>query len=314
MTASTHWLISCGVALAIGGLATVLMSRVLRPRDEAAAGIRALAGASWREFLNIVLAALARRGYHRVIDQETASGDADFTLQRDGEYWLLSCKHASSYVLGRPAVEQLANDIRLANARGGFLVTQGTILEEARVPASRHGIALLDGRELWPELRDLVKPDQRVAITGAANALARRRIALSWLLAALAGFATWMFLPEPGPAGAALAASPAPQRQAKPAIAAVAVTTDVQPAETALTLAQQREAVATAVLTLPQVTHALWTTRSTLEVHLADTRQDAAPGICLMVERYPDLAASRIQLTPPRGSGEQVRFRQCRAY
>jgi hypothetical protein len=34
----------------------------------------------------------------------------------------------------------------------------------------------------------------------------------------------------------------------------------------------------------------------------------------MLVERYPDLAASRIQLTPPPGSGEQVRFRQCRAY
>ena len=311
MTANTHWLIAALVALAVGGLATMLMWRVLRPRDEAAAGIRALAGASWREFLNMVLAALARRGYSRVVDQETASGDADFTLERDGEHWLLSCKHASSYVLGKPAVEQLANDIRLANAGGGFLVTQGRILEEARGPASRRGIELLDGQALWPELRDLVKPDQRAAIVGAANALARRRILLSWLLAALAGVATWLLLPEPTP-GATMTASAAQPRPADDP--PVTVEADAQAGETALTLSEQREAVASAVATLPQVTHALWTTRSTLEVHLADTNEDAAPAICQLVERYPELAASRIQLTPPRGSAEQVRFRQCRAY
>lgn len=313
MTGSAHGLIAIVVAVAIGGLATVFMWHILRPRDEAAAGIRALAGASWREFLNLVLAALARRGYSRVVDQETASGDADFTLERDGGHWLLSCKHASSFVLGKPAVDQLANDIRLANARGGFLVTQGRILDEARAPAQRSGIELLHGHALWPELRDLVNPGQWNTIKASANALARRRILLSWLLAVLAGVATWLLLPAPAPAPApgAQAASPAPVQPTERLATAEA---DAQPAEPTLTLATQREAVARAVATLPQVTHALWTTRSTLEVHLADTTQDAAPDICQLVERYPDLAASRIQLTPPPGTAGQVRFRQCRAY
>src|SRR5690554_3377981 len=159
VAAFTHWLLAVAVALLVGGLATLVMWHVLRPRDEAVAGIKALAGASWREFINLVLAALAMRGYSRVIDRETASGDADFTLERDGGHWLLSCKHGSAYVLGKPAVDGLANDIRLANARGGFLVTQGRILDEARKPAERNGVELLDGHALWPQLRDLVKPE-----------------------------------------------------------------------------------------------------------------------------------------------------------
>src|SRR5690606_17546601 len=98
---SGNWLIGVAVGLLVGGSGTLLAWSVLRPRDEARAGIEALAGASWREFLNLVLAALASRGYRRTIDRETASGDADFTLEREGRTWLLSCKHARSYVLGK---------------------------------------------------------------------------------------------------------------------------------------------------------------------------------------------------------------------
>lgn len=307
---SGNWLIGVAVGLLVGGSGSLLAWSVLRPRDEARAGIEALAGASWREFLNLVLAALASRGYRRTIDRETASGDADFTLEREGRTWLLSCKHARSYVLGKPSVEHLANDIRLAGAAGGFLVTQGTILEEAREPARRHGIELLGSDALWSELREFIKPSQRAGINAAANALARRRILLSWLLAVLAGIAAWTLLPEePAPVPAPASAAPAPLGAARdtPEV-------EAEPLQPTLSLEQQRDAVARAVATLPEVTHALWTTRSTLEVHLASTDGDAAAAICQIVEGHPDLAASRIQLTPPAGSGGQVRFRQCRAY
>ena len=76
----------------------------------------------------------------------------------------------------------------------------------------------------------------------------------------------------------------------------------------------QREAIAGAVSTLPMVSQAVWSTQSTLQVYLVDTREDAMPGICPLVERYPDLASSRIQLTPPAESDAPVRFRQCRVY
>jgi len=41
---------------------------------------------------------------------------------------------------------------------------------------------------------------------------------------------------------------------------------------------------------------------------------DAFSRICPLVERYDELASSRIQLTPPPESGRNVRFRQCRSY
>lgn len=306
-----HWLLGAIVMVLLGGLGTAVMWKVFRPRDEAAAGIRLLAAASWREFINLVLAAFARQGYQRVVDRETATGDGDFTLGREGEHWLLSCKHASSYVLGKPAVEQLAREIRLANARGGFLVTPGQLLDDARAPAERHRIELLDGQALWQQLREVVRPDQLAGIRSATAAVARRRTLLSWLLALVAGIATWYALPGPD----SRAAAPAVPAAMPPGPAAPAET-DTAESETTSPLdpSRQREALASAVAALPQVTHALWATRSTLEVHLAETGADAVPEICRLVELYPELSASRIQLTPPAGSGEQVRFRQCRVF
>lgn len=246
MGAITHWVVAMVVALLVGSLLTVFIWQVLRRRDETAAGIRTLAGTSWREFINLVLSALARRGYTRVVDSETASGDGDFTLERDGARWLLSCKHGSAFVLGRPEVEQLANDIRLANAAGGFLVTQGRISDEAREPASRRGIELLDGQALWPQLRDLIQPGQLASIRESTTLLARRRTLLSWLLALLAGVATFMLLPEP-----VVQARPAEPAPAPAPPGAGEADQGPEPVETTLSIEQQREAVASAVSTLP---------------------------------------------------------------
>lgn len=311
MAGIAHWFIAVAATLLTGGLATVFMWHVLRRRDETAAGIKAMAGTSWREFINMVLAALARRGYQRVVDRETASGDTDFTLERDGKHWLLSCKHGSSYVLGKQAVAELANDVRLANAAGGFLVTQGRILDEARKPAADRNIELLAGNALWPELRDLIKPGQLDRIRTSTATLARQRILLSWLFALLVGVATFMLLPDQPAPGTASASRPAAgqTRAAAPDPADIA-----EAPATSLSIAQQREAVASAASTLPMVSHAIWSTQSTLEVYLLDTSVDAMPDICPLVERWPELASSRIQLTPPAGSGAQVRFRQCRVY
>src|SRR3546814_4752230 len=97
---------------------------------------------SWREFIHLVLDALARRGYARVFNREDPSGDNDYTLERDGKHYLLSCKHDSAFVLGGPQVVELASEIRLANAAGGILATQGTISADARPAADRKSTRL----------------------------------------------------------------------------------------------------------------------------------------------------------------------------
>jgi hypothetical protein len=77
-------------------------------------------------------------------------------------------------------------------------------------------------------------------------------------------------------------------------------------------LASRRRKVAEAVATLPWVDRAVWSTRSTLVVHLAGAPD--RKGLCALLEPYAELRVSRLQLQPPRESDTPVRFIQCHAY
>lgn len=318
-------MITLAVVVLVGVAGTLYFRLVVMRRDETTAGIQALAAMSWREFIHLLLDALALRGYSRVFDRESPSGDDDYTLARDGRHWLLSCKHGSSFVLGYAAMAGLANDIRLANAAGGILATQGRIGAEVRKDAALQRIELLDGPALWPEMRGLIPPERLAVIVADAGRKARRRTLLSWVLALVAGLATWLLLPAsdtpvvPTPAAPAATAAPAPAPQPAPqeAPAPVAAPADALPIAAPPEpppLEVQREEVADAISALPMVDRAVWATQSTIQVYLLDATTDAMPQICPLMERYDTLAASRVQLTPPPDSGLPVRFRQCRVY
>jgi hypothetical protein len=75
-----------------------------------------------------------------------------------------------------------------------------------------------------------------------------------------------------------------------------------------------RAEVARVVGALPGVERASWPTRSTLLVNLAPGDDDRVPGICAVLEQYPNLRTSRLQLQPPEDSGAPPRFRQCTMY
>ncbi|TYT23840.1 restriction endonuclease [Luteimonas viscosa] len=339
----SNWLIAIGVTLLIGGVATFYFRAVQMRRDETRAGITALSGVSWRSFIHMVLDALSRRGFSRLVDSDNAADDTDYVLARNGEHWLLSCKHGSAFVLGRLTVNELARAIELKGAAGGFLLTQGRITDDARPVAALQRIELLDGPALWPQLRDFLPAEQLAGIRAKAATLARQRVLSSWLFALLAGVAIWLALPappapapapSPSPSQAPAAVAPpeaAPAAPSAPAPSAAAGA-GVEPAASATTqettaaapaaappdapasIEQQRADVAAAVSTLPDVDRAIWSTESTLQVMLSSIDGDAFTRICPLMERYEDLASSRIQLTPPPGSTASVRFRQCRSY
>ncbi len=319
MNAALVWIVSLFVVLAIGGAATLYIRSVMLRRDETAAGIVALSAMSWREFIHLVLEVLARRGYSRLVDRDTPSSDGEYTLVRNRERWLLSCKHGSAFVLGHAAINELAGDINVQGAAGGFLVTQGKIGDEARGPARLQRIELLDGPTLWPEIRDLIPPGQLETIHADAAQGARQRILFAWLIALLAGIAAFVSLPRAHEtpnreAAAAKQPATAPAQSQSAGAPAQPGADPVQAMPDAAQLERQRKDIANAISTLPMVDRAVWTTQSTLEVFLLETDSDAIPSICPLVERYPALASSRIQLTPPQGSQVPVRFRQCRVY
>lgn len=310
-----QWLLAIVAVLVVGGAATWVAHGPLRRRDVTRAGIAALSAMSWREFIRVVLEAFSRRGYERLVDHEAASGDDEHTLVRDGGHWLLSAKHGSAFVLGRATVIELSTAMGVAGASGGLLVTQGRIDGEARQAARGQPIELLDGASLWPELRPLLPAAVVAPIEEAASRRARERSLGGWLLALVVGVAVFSLLPQPRqspPPAEAASAAPAPA----PATAGIAVAAAPTPVADpdARTLQLQRAELAAAVATLPMVARAFWSSSSTLEIAIADTGEDPVPSICPLVEHYPALAASRLQLTPPPGSDRPIRFRQCRSY
>lgn len=346
----SNWLIAIAATLLIGGVATFYFLVVQRRRDETRAGITALSGVSWRSFIHMVLDALSRRGFTRLVDEDNAGDDSDYVLKRNDERWLLSCKHGSAFVLGRLTINELARAIELKEAAGGFLVTQGRISDEVRPVAALQRIELLDGPALWPQLRDFLPAAQLGAIRERASRLARQRVLSSWLFALLAGVAIWLALPAPpraaparpvatgapvqppATAPAAPAGTPAPAPAppatepvdppapgvdapaAAPAVQPQAGPASAQPAAADTPIERQRAEIAATVSTLPDVDRAFWSSESTLHVILGTIDGDAFTRICPLIERYDELAASRIQLSPPPESGRSVRFRQCRSY
>lgn len=317
MGAGIQWFAAILVLLLVGGAATFYIRTVLLRGHEAAAGIAALSAMTWRDFIHLVLESLTRRGYRRVGGDDAPTRDGEYLLVRDGERWLMSCKHGSAYVLGAVAVNELADDLRLSSATGGLLVTQGHIAEDAHGIARLRHIELLDGPTLWPRVRDLIPADQLAQIRGEAKRRTRTLTLLAWLAALLAAGGAIVMMPQaaPMPDGVPLpATAPAPVARSVPQVPAGDVVEDITPMPDEATLELQRKDVANAISTLPMVDRATWPTRSTLEVFLLETQSDAVALICPLMERYPGLAASRIQLTPPQGSQAPVRFRQCRVY
>ncbi|RFP61117.1 restriction endonuclease [Luteimonas weifangensis] len=321
--AGSNWLAAIVMFALLGGAATIYLRRFRLPREETAAGIAALAGMRWRDFIHLLLAALNKRGYERVFDPDAASADeSDYLLERDGRRWLLSCKHGAAYVLGPAAITELANNIRMRGAEGGLLVTPGQFEAEAVRLAAAQGIELLDGARLWPELRPLISAEQRAAVTAPALANMRRQFVLAWTGALLVAVVLLLLPPrEVAPDAGATSASTratAAARTAAPAMSPAATASGIAAASAPPTdpaqLEQRRREVTRVVGTLPKVDRALWSTQSTLLVYLLDQNADPMPEICPLLEHYEELRASRIQLQPPSGSTRPVRFLQCHTY
>jgi restriction system protein len=311
------WLLALLVMILVGGAGSAWLWLVRRRRDEAAAGVRALAGMRWREFSHFVVDAMRHRGYDVDVNAEALERgqQSDFILQRDGKRWLLSCKHGSAYRIGAAAVKELEDALRFNGAAGGLLVTTGQIQADARAAATRAKVELLGGAALWNEIAPLLPESLRDQLAAAAEHRAKRQVGLAWAGALLAGLAAGLLaggggdapVPAPAPVTSPVPARPVPQ----PASAPEATTDIPAPLDPAAQEELDRVTVADRVSNLPGVENAVWSTRSTLLVFLSDDEVDRLPQVCSVLEHYEVLRTSRIQLQPPAGSTRPVRFRQC---
>lgn len=278
----------------------------------------------WREFAKLVLQALQARGYRPAAEEGLPADGiptdgSDIVLERNGSRTLLSCKYGSASVVGVQALMGLAQSATLRGAQDVIVVTPGRFDEEATRIARQQNIELIDGQSLWPEVRPYVAaPTSPGASPRAAASPAQRRTALAWGAAAVIGLLAWML--AQGMQSTAVdddALPPLPTRATHPTVPGSAgeSKTDSTPVPTdPAALEQRRREAAGAISTVFGVDRALWSTQSTLLVYLSSEDADPTTDLCPLLERYPELAASRVQLQPPAGSQKPVRFKQCRTY
>lgn len=312
--------------LLIGGVASVWIYGVRLRREEAQAGIMAFAGMHWREFQRLIIGVLVRRGCRRRIVGEFGDDDGNVDMECDGQPWLLSTKHGAGYVLTGHAIQEFANAMTLRGATGGWMTTLGEVTPEHRALARGQRIELLDGRTLWSEIRSLLEADQVAAIAGTSRQRASRQLAIALGVAAIAGLLVFLLSRgaagdgDATPTGADQQASPPLSKPvaAPPAASAIgadgAEQTESPVPDDAQALAERRRQLVETVSTLPWVDRAAWSTQSTLTVYLAGESQGDKASLCRIVGRYAELRTSRMQLQPPTGSANAVRFMQCSSY
>jgi len=341
------WILALLFALSAWGLTSAWLWLVRRRQTEARHGLAALAGMRWREFSQIVRRAMTdQRGLHDLAGED--SGDrgtsSDFLMERDGQRWLLSCKHGRAYRIGAAAIDELGTALRLTGATGGILITEGLVERDGLAAAGKASIEILDGRVLWHVLAPWVPGETRETVNGVARREAVRQTGIAALgaltlgLLAGLGYQTVHDGAAPTPAtpvatAPATAKAPVPekttQQSAKPKPAAtVPATAATPPTPTAgndgmaaedlledpdpATLLRYQQTVSRELARRPGVISGLWITRSTLAIERSADDAAVWPLICREVERYPALRTVRIQLNPRPGVDEPVRWRQCR--
>ena len=283
-------------------------------------GLAHLAELRWRDFAKLVLQAMQARGYEIVTEQGgPADGlpidGGDILLRNGSQRTLLSCKYGNASVVGAQSILGLGKSSQLRGAHSAIVVTPGTFDDEARRVASQQHVELIDGATLWPQVKPFVNHDFDHAAQGATPAAGKRNLAIAWGGAAALAAVAWML------AQGALEAPPIETATAAPTVAAAtpvaaqapAPVQEAVPTDPAI-LERRRAETARAISTLFGVDRAIWSTQSTLLVYLSSEHADPSSELCPLLERYPELAASRVQLQPPPGSEKTVRFKQCRSY
>ena len=104
---------------------------------------------SWHDFELFVGELFHLRGYS--VEERGgygADGGVDLRLKKDGEVFVVQCKHWRSRRVPVQVVRELLGVIAASDATGGFVVTSGTFTSEAASFAANTVIELIDGEGL----------------------------------------------------------------------------------------------------------------------------------------------------------------------
>ncbi|MEO6155918.1 MAG: restriction endonuclease [Thermomonas sp.] len=307
-----------------GAGATVLLRTPASEVDDLPQGLEYLAGLRWGDFIRLVLRAMHAAGYATIGEDGNPndglmSDGKDILLKRGTQRTLLSCKLGSSSIVSAQAVLGLGKSAQLRGASAAIVVTPGHFDAEARRVAAQQQVELIDGEQLWPKVKPFIPHHMLPA--GKAKPANSKASRLAWAGAAVLGVSAGLLaftmqapIQDDADSNAAIASAVAARAPARRATAApVAAAVDQIPTDAAA-LEKRRREVADTISTLAGVDRANWSTQSTILVTLSSADANPVAQLCPLLERYAELASSRVQLQPPLDSERPVRFIQCRSY
>jgi restriction system protein len=113
----------------------------------------AITSMNWRDFERLVGEAFRQQGFTVTgFGGQGPDGGVDLGLSKNGERFLVQCKHWRKQQVGVTVVRELNGVIAAQGARGGFVVTGGQFTKEAQEFTGSCNITLIDG----PALAELI--------------------------------------------------------------------------------------------------------------------------------------------------------------
>jgi len=143
-----QYLLPAGLLIGAVG-AFIKQSRGTSLLGNARAHRTAISAMSWRDFERLVGEAIRQRGYKVTgFGGSGPDGGVDLGLMKNGERFLVQCKHWRTEQVGVSVVRELNGVIAAQGAHGGFVVTGGQFTREAREFARNTKVELIDGDAL----------------------------------------------------------------------------------------------------------------------------------------------------------------------
>ena len=301
--------------------------RVQKRRHAERIGIEALGARHWRDALGLLVEALAREGYSAESDLAAVQGAplGERILRRAGQTVLLVYKHGTAYRIAGPALLAAEKRRQESDIDEVILATLGSVDAEARAQAARMRITCYDGGAVWSLLGDRLDAETRAGVDAEAERLIEGPRRMSTLGATVLGLAIvyWaggvndLLADWQASSVAETATTPAMPAAAKPVTAAAPPDLEAPadapqtPPDNPSEALQARSELAKAVLALPGIQRASWSSDSTLVVSLRGraTIDASHQRICELLPKHPGLSEVRLQLEA--GNGADVRWRRC---
>lgn len=150
------------IALMFAALLNILnrsKSAILFKRIDTKGAHNTLLELNWKDFEFLLTEWYKKQGYKtELTGGGGADGGVDIKLHKDGELYLVQCKHYKAWKVSVSVVRELFGVVAANNAAGGFLVTSGKFTKDAIEFANGKNIELVDGAELALILDEVKQP------------------------------------------------------------------------------------------------------------------------------------------------------------